>query len=417
MKIALIHYSAPPIIGGVESVLASQADIFIRNGHQVRVLAGRAVAWDDKIQLINIPLLDSRDERILAIKARLDQGNLSAAFEDIVLEIQAAIENNLKGYDVLIAHNVASLHKNLPLTAALFNLAHNNANGMRIILWHHDFAWTAAQYKDELHPGYPWDLVRQAWPGVIQVTVSETRRKELVTLTGINPSEVEVIPAGIDQAELLALPEEIKILTSQLGLDSANPLLLAPVRITRRKNLELGLQILAPLREKLPNAQLVITGPTGAHNPSNQHYLQELQAYRNHLGLEGAVHFLAERYPEGLTYNNITAFFRFADGLLLTSLEEGFGIPIIEAGLSRLIIFCTDLAPLKALGLDYANYFSPEDSPDLIARRIFDRFQSDPVYRLRASVRSTYTWEAIYHNKIKALFSTRRVSHRKEYAS
>ena len=45
MNVALLHYSAPPIVGGVESVLAHHARLLSEAGHNVRVIAGRGEAW------------------------------------------------------------------------------------------------------------------------------------------------------------------------------------------------------------------------------------------------------------------------------------------------------------------------------------------------------------------------------------
>ena len=38
MRISLVHYSAPPVIGGVERVLAQQAQTLARHGHQAVVV-------------------------------------------------------------------------------------------------------------------------------------------------------------------------------------------------------------------------------------------------------------------------------------------------------------------------------------------------------------------------------------------
>ncbi len=52
--------------------------------------------------------------------------------------------------------------------------------------------------RAELHDGYPWDLLRQAWPGVKQVTISEMRQRELAELFQIDKDDIEVIPNGVD---------------------------------------------------------------------------------------------------------------------------------------------------------------------------------------------------------------------------
>ena len=61
------------------------------------------------------------------------------------------------------------------------------------------------------------------------------------------------------------------------------------------------------------------------------------------LGLEGAALFLADLLPEGLPDEEVPAVYRLADALFLPSREEAFGIPLLEAGLSGLPIFCSSL--------------------------------------------------------------------------
>ncbi|NPV75949.1 MAG: glycosyltransferase family 4 protein [Anaerolineae bacterium] len=402
MKISLLHYAAPPVVGGVETVLAKQAEQLAKAGHQVTILTGRGERWEDNIQVKVIPQFDSRFPKILKIKEKLDTGKIPSQYESAVLELLEIIRSELADEDRFIVHNIGSLHKNLPLTDALYRYA-CSGSANRMILWHHDFAWNSHRYKEELHPGMPWDLLRMAWPGATQVVVSEARRDEMVALTGISPSLVQVIPAGVDVEKFLSLNHDTFEWIEQLGLLSAEPLLLSPVRVTKRKNLELAIHILAKLRQQMPEAQLVVTGPLGAHNPANQRYLQNLLELRNELGLGNVVHFLAEHFKDGLTETQMAEFYRLADVLLLPSREEGFGIPVIEAGLGRLIAFCSDIAPLRALGQDWINYFSVDEPPSHIAERMLKRLTADPVYQLRAHVRRTFTWEAIYKNQIAPL--------------
>ena len=41
MNTAILHYSAPPVVGGVEAVISAHAEVFQRNGYPVTVVAGR----------------------------------------------------------------------------------------------------------------------------------------------------------------------------------------------------------------------------------------------------------------------------------------------------------------------------------------------------------------------------------------
>ena len=197
MRIALLHYSSPPIVGGVESVLANHARLMAKAGHEVTILAGRGETFDANIPVRILPLLDSRHAEVMAIKGALDRGKYTPAFDDLRDEIKAELLAELQGFDILIAHNVASLHKNLPLTAALHDV-YKISGFPKLVLWHHDLAWTAPRYRQEMHEGYPWNLLCTNWSDVTQVVVSELRREELSGLLGLPQESIRVIPNGVD---------------------------------------------------------------------------------------------------------------------------------------------------------------------------------------------------------------------------
>ncbi len=403
MKVAFLHYSAPPVVGGVENVMASQAECLSNFGYEVEILCGRGEQWHPHIDVKTFPLLDSRNPQILELKRTLDGGQIPSLFEEVVDQIFIWLEKALADTRLLIAHNVASQHKNLALTAALYRLVLSRKEKFSVILWHHDFAWTASQYTGELYSAYPWNLCKTAWEGVTHVVVSEARKQEMVRLTGIVQEKVYVIPAGINQKNLIGLTDDLYQFVNQYHFLSAEPFVLMPIRVTRRKNLEMALRIIAHLKHKFPRVKLVVTGPIGAHNPTNEQYLRELIELRRILDLENQAFFLAEYFPKGISEEWIGSFYRMADVLLLTSKEEGFGIPVLEAGLSRLLMFCSDIAPLRALADGYANLFSLKDSPEVVAEKIIEKITNDPLYSFRAKVKKEFTWEAIYTHKIAPL--------------
>jgi glycosyltransferase involved in cell wall biosynthesis len=400
-NVALLHYSAPPVVGGVESVLGYHARLMTKDGHQVRILAGRGKQTDPRIPFLPLPLADSRHPEVLAMKAELDAGRVPESFSYLVDSLTAELAGILDDTDVLFAHNVCSLHKNLALTAAIRNLADHPHP--RIILWHHDLAWTTPRYRAELHDGYPWDLLRQAWPGVKQVTISEMRRQELAQLFHVPEETITVIPNGVDGAAFHKLEEQTREYVRQLDLLGASPLFLLPVRITPRKNIELALRVCANLQPYFPGMKLVVTGPLGPHNPANVDYFDRLAAMRKELGLEHTVCFLAELTREYIPDPVIFDFYHLADALFLPSREEGFGIPVLEAGLAGLPIFCTDIPALRSLGGSDVHYFSPDADPVELANRIVNHLSFDPVFRMRTRVRRQFSWEPIYGREIAPL--------------
>ncbi|MCL4393208.1 MAG: glycosyltransferase, partial [Chloroflexi bacterium] len=260
--------------------------------------------------------------------------------------------------------------------------------------------WSDPLYGSDVHPGAPWDLLKEVWPGVQYVVVSEERRRELERLWG-KRGEIAVVPPGIDPYAFLGLSERGAGLARDLMLLDAAPLLLLPARITRRKNVERAIEIMAALKRRETSARLLVTGPPGPHNPSNAAYLEQLVELRKSLGVDNDVVFLHEfGRVEDVVLRDL---YRLADALLFPSQREGFGIPLLEAALVRLPIFCADLGPFRETALDYANYFQAGESAERIAARMADWFAGDATYQLKRRVISDYGWERIFADKIEPL--------------
>lgn len=402
MNIAILHYSVPPIVGGVESVIGHHARLMSADGHSVRLIAARGESQGNQILLTEIPLADSRHELVTQVKNQLNHGEVTQDFESLRDELVIQLQTALADVDILIAHNVCSLNKNLALTAALYQL-HVSKKLPRLILWHHDLAWTTPRYQPELHDGYPWDLLRTDWGGTTHVVVSHLRRRELSTLMKIHPDEIQIIPNGVDAARFYKFESQTQSLLEKTKLLDAAPILLLPVRVTPRKNIELALHTLAELRKQFPNAALVVTGPLGPHNADNHKYFEMLSSLRTQLGLQHSAHFLTELTDSFLPDEVIADFYRIADALLFPSREEGFGIPLIEAAFSHLPAFCADIPPLRELGLNDAAFFSPDEDPVKISGTIAEYFQSSPAARLSMRARASYRWDAVYRQHIAPL--------------
>jgi glycosyltransferase involved in cell wall biosynthesis len=409
----MLHYTAPPIVGGVEGVIYHHARLLAGAGYQVGVLAGRGAAFCVGVDLHSVPELDSRHPEVLAVKRELDRGFVSARFHQLGARIAEALRPHLAAADVLMTHNVLTLHKNLALTAALHRLlVEEGPPPYRTLAWHHDLAWRAPQYAAEVHPGYPWDLLRQVWPGVVNVTISQPRQAELAALYGIPTGSVAVVPPGVDPARFCRWSETTGRIVRACRLLDADLVLLLPARITRRKNVQLAMRALAALRSQTElDARLVVTGPPGPHNPANATYLEELLALRSELGLAQSVHLLyaldaqQRLVPDQAT---MTDLYLLADALILPSLEEGFGIPVLEAGLARLPVFCTGLASLQATGGMEAHYFAPDAAPEIVAALIAEWLLKDRAFCLRRRILKQYLWEQILERRLLPLLEGRQ---------
>ncbi len=402
MKIALMHYSTPPIVGGVESVIANHARLMANSGYDVSIFSGRGEQFDTRIPVHILPLLNSKHPEVLRVKGQLDRGKYTPEFDLLCDLIFKELNTSLTDIEILIVHNICSLHKNLPLTAALYR-AYNQNNFPKLILWHHDLAWASLRYKEELHEGYPWELIKNPWDGVRQVTISEQRRQELSTLLNIPSDSITVIPNGVDFFTFYKLDDQTITFIEKLSLQEADPLLLLPARLTPRKNIELALYMMAELCKLFPKVQLVVTGPVGPHNPANSTYKQKLLNLRKDLFLENSVHFLAELNPGFIPDNVIADLFHFSDGLFFPSHEEGFGIPLIEAAFSKIPVFCANIPVLHELGGEDVSYFDPNADPFFISSLVADRLETEKTSRWARRAKMEYSWDRIYFHHIKPL--------------
>jgi glycosyltransferase involved in cell wall biosynthesis len=371
-------------------------------GNQVRIIAGRGEQTDSQVEFVRLPLADSRDPEVLAIKAELDRGRVPAAFDALSRRIEQELHPLLGQADWLICHNVCSLNKNLALTSALRRIAESQV-GPRLVLWHHDLAWATPRYLPELHDGYPWALLRSDWPAAVQVAVSRQRRRELCALLGVAAGRIQVIPNGIDVAGFLGLGPDTVALLSDLRIMDKRPLALLPVRITTRKNIEMALRILKELKRDYPSCALLVTGPLGAHNPANAEYFDRLLSLRKELGLQQTVFFAAESRRDPLPDKVVAELYRAADILLLPSVEEGFGLPLLEAGLTRVPVFCSDIEALRELGGEDVTYFATDASPSSVSDLIAAALRVSPSFALRQRIMREYAWERIYADRLAPL--------------
>jgi glycosyltransferase involved in cell wall biosynthesis len=415
-RVAMLHYAAPPVVGGVESTIYHHARLLSGAGYAVSVIAGRGAPFYLGVTFHRIPEVDSRHPEVLAVGQALARGEVPPSFAPVRDRLSDRLRPLLAEADVCIVHNAITLHKNLPLTAALRRLADEGV--VRFIAWCHDFAWQDALYTPDLHPGYPWDLLRTPWPGVRYVVVSAHRRSRLAALLDLSEDEIEVVNPGVDVAEFLKLEPATRKLMEKLDLMAADPLLLLPARITRRKNIEFAIRVTAALTRHTQllksHAALVVSGPPGPHNPTNIAYLRSLQALRQQLGVAGHVYFLYEYGEKGqplhVTDAMMADLYRLADVLLFPSRREGFGIPALEAGLARLPIFAADIPSLhestgapsgsSSSGRSLAHLFDPEGDPAAVADAIAAYLDSDPIYQMRRRVLDQFTWEMVLERRL-----------------
>ncbi|HSR29323.1 MAG TPA: glycosyltransferase family 4 protein [Anaerolineae bacterium] len=410
---AILHYTAPPVVGGVEAVIEAHAQTFLRFGYPVTIVTGwgKAEALPPGTDLLRVPEMDSQYAQMVEMSSQLELGDVPAAFDAMANRLQAVLVPILSQFDSVIVHNVFTKHFNLPLTAALHHLL--DAGTIRhCIAWCHDLTWTSPSSRSKVHSGYPWDLLRSYRPDVTYIAVSEQRRSELAGLFGCPPEKIRVIYNGVDPQALLGLSMEGQALVDRLELLACDLVLLMPVRVTQAKNIEYALQVVAALKERGSKPKLILTGPPDPHDAESMAYFRTLQALRRQLGVEEEMRFVFESGPDPDEATLIDAgvvgdLFRVSDLMFMPSHREGFAMPVLEAGLVGVPVICTEVPAAVEIGSEDVILVNRAEEPAVLAERILAWAAQNPVHRLRRRVRQSYTWQAIFEREIKPLLPGR----------
>lgn len=407
--IAIVHYSAPPVIGGVEAVMEAHARLLLAAGYDVTVVAGRGAAEDlplgVKLQLI--PEMDSQHPDIVSLSEALERSQMPSDFENMVDRLETALGPLLGNHSAVMVHNVYTKHFNLPLTAALFRLLDDHVIA-RNIAWCHDFTWTSPSSRSKVHSGYPWDLLRTHRSDTTYVVVSQERQRDLANLLQRPPSEIRVVYNGVFAHELMGLSQEGLALVERLDLLESDLILLMPVRVTQAKNIEYALEVVRAIQAQGLSPKLVLTGPPDPHDDKSMAYYTHLKELRALLGVEHAMRFVFESGPDPnqpylIDPTVVADLYRASDVLFMPSHREGFGMPVLEAGLLGLTTFCTRVPAAVEIGGHDVHLFDASDGAEHTASRIVEWSESSPTHQLRRRVRQRYTWQAIFQRDIEPL--------------
>ncbi len=411
MKVAILHYSVPPIVGGVEAVIQAHTRMLLQAGFQVRLVAGvgKQEAMPSGAEFVQIPEMDSLHPGVVKLSQVLERGQVPPEFGQFSASIESQLGKALESMDTVIVHNIFTKHFNLPLTAALVRLL-DRGNIKCCIAWCHDFTWTSPHSRASVHPGYPWDLLRTFREDVTYVTISRSRQEELAGLFQCPTERIRVIYDGVDPADIYSLSEECRQLIQRLNLADADLILLMPVRITQAKNIEFALQVIAGLKNEGIHPKLVITGPPDPHDPADMEYYRSLLDLRRQLKVDSEARFVFEAGPDpGNGYTValpvVRELYRVCDVLFMPSHREGFGMPILEAGLTAMPIFTTAIPAALEIGGSEVVRFAADDLAEHVAGLIAGWATSSPTQVLRQRVRQNFTWQAIFRNEMLPLIA------------
>ena len=341
MNVALLHYSTWPEMGGVENVVRDQANMLVNAGHEVTLITGNGLDTGEGCKFILLPELAPSFELNKSVRAVLARGQADQNFAKYRSLLVELLETILATVDVTIVHDAFTMHHNLALTQALHDLAPRH----RMIAWIHDLTAGNSDYALPNPTQPPWNLMRTSARDVTYVATSDFRADALKAQ--LKPLVApQVIPNPVDPARLFGFTPEMRSSLLALEVPWRDFVFLLPARVMVRKNIDFAIEIVKKLCEQGRNPLLLITAAKVPDSPASEHYGAFLRQSLPK-ALDGHVIFLSDYFL--VQDDTLRDFYLLADCLLFPSKQEGFGLPILEAALHRMPVWCGDIPAFRAL--------------------------------------------------------------------
>lgn len=212
----------------------------------------------------------------------------------------------------------------------------------------HDLA--ILKYPETAHPKVlaahkqSWKVLKEKEAEII--AVSQATKKDIVNFLEIPAYRIHVIPE--------ALPQEIRVINENLSEDQVEklkrklnlqkPFLLFVGTREPRKNLVRLIEAWQPLQKDL---DLIIAGASGWDETSNYSQIKGLR-------------FLGKVSDEALN-----VLYAEAEAFVYPSLDEGFGLPILESFYHGTPVITSNISALIEVAGNAAELVNPEDAQDI----------------------------------------------------
>lgn len=402
-KIALLHFSYPPSIGGVEVFIKEQAKILAKFGYEITIVTGSGEETDPTFKLIKIPELQSiYNTNKKLYEEILTKGTKSQGFMELAKIIEEKISKELKFQDVIIVHNMLSLTHNIPFIYAFKNYILNHPD-KKVISWIHDHKYIGfdkVRINDFSLPSDVNNLLTEKIDDVKYVAISNSLKDLVSKVTNLKSEEIIVIPNGMNIKEFLEIDNSVFEIVEKNGLLDRFPVILSPVNIIERKNIEFSLDILFHLKKVYPNIAYVLTGKI-SHHKEGEKYLEVLNKKIDKYFLRNNVIFLNEFIKRSLYKSEVHDFYSLCDIIFYFSKSENFGLPLLEAALTKTPIFLSNLLVFKEVGGDNFAYVDCENSkPEDVAKNIVDFLENNKLISMNRIVKENYNLNNIIKKKL-----------------
>jgi glycosyltransferase involved in cell wall biosynthesis len=358
-KVGINALFLEPRMGGLDTYVRALVPEMVRLAPEVKFTifcspGGReyleAEGWDESVKLITPPLIGRR--------------GLKAVGELTLLGVIA-------GREVELLHSVA-------LTAPLRTSAVN-------VVTLADVTWLVAPDPGDSGTLRVWRLLV---PPVARradrvIALSEAGAEHVVEYLRVPRERIDVVPlaAGVSARKAPSAEAELR---TRLGL-GAGPVILTVSAKRVHKNLIRLIRAMALVVERFPDAVLVLPGNATPHERELREAVRELRLEENVV------------FPEYVSSEDLEGLYALAACFVFASINEGFGIPILEAMARGVPVACSRASALPEVAGDCARYFDPLDFEDIghaLLELLSDPALARDLIERGREREAIFTWEA-----------------------
>lgn len=213
------------------------------------------------------------------------------------------------------------------------------------------------------------------------LTDSEHSKHDLVTLLGIRPDRIQVVPLGVSQQFTAAAREKTSDILNKLGIPQNY--ILTVTNFRPHKNGDFLIRAFAQVAKQIEETALVFAG-------SKSRDADDLFLSAKRLGI-------AERVfmPGMISDDDLPALYAGARLFALPSLYEGFGLPLLEAMASGTPIVSSSASSLPEVAGDAGTIIEPTNE-EAWAKSMLGLLTNDALRHqyIQAGLKraSTFTW-------------------------
>ena len=183
------------------------------------------------------------------------------------------------------------------------------------------------------------------------IAISEQTKEDIINFFKVDETKISVIYQSCHNAFIS--PSIEKVYNKKINLILEKPFILYVGSIEERKNLIFLLEALKKMKKEI---KLIFVG-------EKKQYYQKVKKFIYKNGLKNRILFLDIYDSETLSL-----IYRKSRGLVYPSINEGFGIPIIEAMYSKVPVVTSNNSIFQEIGGKYSYYFEQGNIDSLITQ-------------------------------------------------